>query len=253
MKKILIFGCLTIVILVITAGVFIGFKVSQIISGAGKPKNLGLSATMEQAKRAQEKTQVEVISLPADTSVSSSIRFEGSHPMTFELDSSELTALALSHGQYKYFPFSSIQIKINTDNTVEISCVADTMKAFSYATAIGFASADLEKVMIDYKIPRSSIPIYAKGSGSVSNGKVTLNLTSGEVAGIRGWIEKHTRACDEIAHIFRRQSTFQRKCSREKIYCRVRSVIFLTSLAQTGQRLICCEGIFGYGLSFQIV
>ncbi len=184
MKKVVIFGCLGIVLIILTAVGLVGYKISRAVSGALKPRDLGLRATMEQANQVQEKTTVSVLSLPSDTNVTASIRFEGSHPKTYELNSSELTALALSHGRYKYFPFSSVQIRVNSDNTVEISCVADTMKAFSYATAIGFAAKDLEKVMSDYKIPRSSIPIYVKGSGSVADGKVTLNLSAGEVAGI---------------------------------------------------------------------
>ena len=184
MKKILGISCLVIVLLVIGASVFVGYKVSSSLNGMAKPRDLGVHATVEQAKAAQAKTQVAVSALPENTPIGESIRFEGSHPMTYEMDSTELTALALSHATYKYFPFSNIQIRINPDNTVEVSCTADTMKAFTYATAVGFAASDLEKVMTDYHIPRSSIPVYVKGSGSVTDNKVTIQLDAGEVAGI---------------------------------------------------------------------
>lgn len=184
MKKILGISCLAIVLLVVGISAFVGFKVASAVRGMAKPRDLGMHATMEQALEAQAKTQVAVATAPESTPISGSIRYEGSHPMTYELDSAGLTALALSHARYKYFPFSNIQIRINPDNTVEISCMADTMKAFSFATAVGFAASDLDKVMTDYHIPRSSIPVYVKGSGSVTNNKVTLELDAGEVAGI---------------------------------------------------------------------
>lgn len=184
MKKVLGIGCLVLIFLIVGISTFVGYKVATTVGGMAKPKDLGLRATRQQANAAQQKTQVAVNTLPADAPVAGSIRFEGSHPMTYELTSSELTALALSHARYKYFPFRDIQIRINKDNSLEISCVADTMKAFSYATAIGFNAGDLEKAMTEYKIPRTAIPVYVKGSGSVTNGKVALNLTGGEVAGI---------------------------------------------------------------------
>lgn len=184
MKKILGIGCLTIILLIVGFSSFVGYKVATTVRGMAKSKDLGLSATREQADAAQKKTSVAVYTLPSDAPIAGSIKYEGSIPKTYELDSNELTALALSHARYKYFPFKNIQIRVNADNTVEISCVTDTMKAVSYATAIGFAAADLEKAMSEYKIPRTTIPLYVKGSGSVTNGKVELNLTAGEVAGI---------------------------------------------------------------------
>ncbi len=149
MKKILGIGCLTIILLIVGFSSFVGYKVATTVRGMAKSKDLGLSATREQADAAQKKTSVAVYTLASDATIAGSIRYEGSIPKTYELDSNELTALALSHARYKYFPFKNIQIRVNADNTVEISCVADTMKAFSYATAIGFAAADLEKVMTE--------------------------------------------------------------------------------------------------------
>ena len=180
MKKILGCGCLAIILILAGSGIFVW----RVVNGAGKQKDLGLRATEQQAQRAQEKVQVVVVALPSDTTLANSIRYEGTHALTYSMDSQELTALASSHSKYKYFPFTNTQIRVNSDGSVEISSVVDTMKAFSYATAIGFAPDDLEKAMNDYHIPRSTIPVYVKGSGSVINGKVTLNLNAGSVAGI---------------------------------------------------------------------
>jgi hypothetical protein len=180
MKKILGCGCLAVILILAGSGIFVW----RAVSGAMKAKDLGIRVTAQQAQLAQEKVRVAVVALPGDVPVSESIRYEGKQSLTYSMDSRELTALALSHSKYKYFPFSNTQIRINTDGTVEISSTVDTMKAFSFATAIGFAPGDLEKVMNDYHIPRSTIPIYVKGSGSVTNGKVILNLDAGSVAGI---------------------------------------------------------------------
>ncbi len=177
-------GCLGIIFLILILCGFIGFKIYQALSGTSKPKDLGITATREQADGAQAKTTVQVISLPDSTPVGESIRFEGTKPMTYSMDSQELTALALYKTKYKYFPFHSVQIRVNPDNTVELSGLADTAKAISYATAIGFAASDVEKAMDEYNIPRTNVSFYVKGSGSVTNGAVSLNLTGGNIAGI---------------------------------------------------------------------
>lgn len=180
MKKIIlgVFGLIVIALL------FFGYKMYQAITGTAKPRDLGITATMEQANAAQTKTTVQVIALPASTDIGQSIRFEGTKPMAYSMDSAELTALALFKTTYRYFPFHSVQIRINADNSVELSGLADTAKAVSYATAIGFAASDVEKAMKDYNIPSSNVSFYVKGSGSVTNGAVTLDIQGGEIAGI---------------------------------------------------------------------
>jgi hypothetical protein len=180
MKKILGCGCLAVVIILAGGGIFAW----RILHGTVKQKDLGLHTTAEEALAAQQKAGVTVTTLPDTTPISESIRYEGTHPLSYSMNSQELSALALSHSKYKYFPFTNTQIRVNSDGTVEISSTVDTMRAFSYATAIGFAAADLEKAMNDFHIPRTIIPVYVKGNGSVINGKVTLNLDSGSVAGI---------------------------------------------------------------------
>lgn len=183
MKKIII-GCLGIFLILLLALGIIGYKIFQSVTGAAKPRDLGITATMEQANAAQNKTTVEVIALPESTAIGQSIRFEGKKPMTYSMNSEELTALALVKTKYRYFPFHNVQIRINNDNSVEISGLADTARAISYATAIGYASSDVEKGMKEYNIPTSNVSFYVKGSGSVTNGAVTLDIQGGEIAGI---------------------------------------------------------------------
>lgn len=180
MKKIFSIGCIAIIILILG----VGFFVWRMVSGTVQAKDLGIHVTQQQARAAQDKSGVTVIALPADTAIVQSIRFEGTKSISYTMDSAEITALALSHSAYKYLPFKNIQIRINPDGSVEVSSVVDTMKALQYVTAIGFAPADLEKVMNDYHIPRTTVAVYAKGTGSVTNGKVTIHFDAGNVAGI---------------------------------------------------------------------
>ena len=184
MKKVVIFGCLSIIVVVIGVSIFIGYKVSSAIAGTGKPRDLGIQITAAQADEAQRKTGVQVMALDSSTPLTNSMQFEGSKPVSFSMDSKELTGLALVRTKYKYFPFHSVQIRVNDDNSVEVSGLANTAAAITYATALGYAPGDIEKVINDYNIPRSNVSFYVKGAGSVINSKVSLDIHDGQIAGI---------------------------------------------------------------------
>lgn len=184
MKKILLFGCLGFIVVLIGTTVFIGFTVAKTVKGLAKPKSLGIIVSAADATSAQEKTTMKMVALPDSTPINQSIRFEGKKTVSVTMDSKELTALALSKTRYKYFPFHDVQIRINADNSVEISGLADTQKALAYASAIGFAPADVQNVMNEYNIPKTNVPFYVRGSGSVKNGNVTIDFSGGSIAGI---------------------------------------------------------------------
>ena len=54
----------------------------------------------------------------------------------------------------------------------------------SYANALGYATDDVNKALDQYHIPKVNMPFYVKGTGSIIENKVNLNVQSFEAGRI---------------------------------------------------------------------
>ena len=167
---------LVLIIVVVGLGGYLGFipGVSTIF-GSDKPRDLGVKVTLEDSKKAQEMTGVILAELPSDTPVSQSIKFEGKKDVKVSFDNVSGSAI-MNNRPWKYYPFYDVQVKIHPDGTIESSGMINMDKVFQYTESLGFATADVEKAMNDYKIPKMNLPYYIKGKGEVINNKVTLDV-----------------------------------------------------------------------------
>lgn len=170
--------------------------------GSDKPRDLGVKYSTEMIDQAQEKTGVEVVQLPDSTSVEASIQLSGQKEVNYSLTSQELTALA--NRSWKYFPISQVQLKINSDGSVEGSGVVDINKISAYSKAVGFSVETAEKTIDDYKIPRMVIPFYFKFTGNAKDNQVNLQPQALEVGrlGIPGGVlSENARKLSEFLSI----------------------------------------------------
>lgn len=170
------------------------------VMGAYSAKDLGIRVTVQDSVDAQAKTGVTLMDLPPETPASESIQLSGSKPTSYEMDSTELTALA-NNRSWKYFPFENVQIRIHDDGSVESSGIIKLDAVMNYAQAIGYSQADVEKAMSALSIPHVNLPYYVKASGSVENDAVSLDIQSVSLARIpvpAGYVEQHTPAVVDI-------------------------------------------------------
>jgi hypothetical protein len=137
--------------------------------------------TKETSMAAWKKAGIDnVISLPVGTAPSASFRWEGAKPASYTMTAEEVTAL-VNNRPWKYWPFSSVQVKIGSDGTIEASGMVDTGKVLGYTEALGFQTADVRKVMADYRIPEKSVPAYVKGKASITDNKLTMSVDAAEI------------------------------------------------------------------------
>lgn len=174
--KIFLGFILFVFIAIVGVGGYLGFipGVSSIF-GSDKPRDLGIKVTAEDSKKAQEMTGVILAELPKDTPITESMKLEGKKEVKVTFDDVSGSAI-MNNRPWKYYPFYNVQVKIHPDGTIESSGMINMDKVFQYANSLGFASADVEKAMTDYKIPKMNLPYYVKGKGEVINNKVTLNV-----------------------------------------------------------------------------
>ena len=153
------------------------------ILGTNKPRDLGITFTIEDSAKSQAASGVTIIELPKNTPVQSSYRLEGQRDVTFSFDSKQTTAV-LNNRPWKYYPFSKVQLRINTNGTIETSGMVNMNTFMSYANALGYATDDVNKALDQYHIPKVNMPFYVKGTGSIIENKVNLNVQSFEAGRI---------------------------------------------------------------------
>jgi hypothetical protein len=149
------------------------------ILGTNKPKDFGIKITPADTTKAQEKSGVVLVELPKDTPIANSYILEGQRAASFTYDSTEATAI-INNRPWKYYPFSNLQLRLNSDGSAEISGMVNMTTFMDYANSLGYATGDVEKALNDYHIPKINMPFYAKGSAGIIDNKVFFNVTAFE-------------------------------------------------------------------------
>lgn len=161
-----------------------------VLVGAGiwyiiQPKSLGISYTPADLSSVYKKVKVVFEPLPVGTSPETSLIVLGSHPLDETFSSEELTAAADNRASnYALFPFKRVQIKINTDGSVESSATVNYFDAVKYLVALGVSSQDIASAAQKFKIPNTNLPVYLKVSGSITNNISNISVQKAQIAGI---------------------------------------------------------------------
>lgn len=177
MKGLLRLLLLIVAVLIFVAGLAGFVPGLSTILGTNKPKDLGISIVPEDSIDAQNKIGVQVVELPKDTPIENSYQLSGQREVQLTLDSKEGTAI-MNNRDWKYYPFSSMQLRINQDGTAEVSGMVNMSTFMNYANSLGYATGDVEKALDEYHIPKMNMPFYAKGTAGIIENKVFFNVTS---------------------------------------------------------------------------
>ena len=175
MKKLLL--VLIIIILVVTGGIFYLLQ----------PKNLGVTYAQADREAIYQKlgTSFEALAPGAATTESKSLIVSGSLPVDQTFNSQELTAAADNrHEQYASFPFDKVQIRVNADGTVEGSATVHLKNLINYLVDLGVSEDLVNQGVEKFKIPNTSLPVYLKVSGSITNNQSNLTVHQAKVANI---------------------------------------------------------------------
>lgn len=148
-----------------------------------QPKSLGISYTPEDLTSMYKKLNVTFEPLPPGAPETKSLIVSGSHPVDQTFSSEEITAGADNrYSQYAYFPFRHVQVRVNTDGSVETSATVNYSDAVRYLTALGVSSQDITEAAKKFNIPNTSLPVYLKVSGSVVNNTSNITVQQAQIA-----------------------------------------------------------------------
>src|SRR3990167_2512091 len=175
MRKLLLVP--VVIILIVAGGIFYLLQ----------PKSLGVAYAEADLDSIYQKLGTDFESLVPSTAngVGKSLVVSGSHPVDQTFSSQELTAAADNRReQYSSFPFDKVQIRVNADGTVEGSATVNLKNLINYLVDLGVSEDLVNQGAEKFKIPNTSLPVYLKVSGSITNNQSNLTVHQAQVANI---------------------------------------------------------------------
>jgi len=180
MKRFLLFILLLLIIIVIVMA-YLGFiPVLSEMMGSTKPRDLGVHPAPADLVSAQAKLKGVRFEYPLAASVQKHpTTASGSVDLNIVLTAEEITALIQS-GKYRTWPFRGVQVRINPDGSAEAAGMLILSKVGAYAQVAGADAGMVLDALNSWKIMQD-VPFYVAGKGSVTNGKVTLDVQKAEL------------------------------------------------------------------------
>ncbi len=184
MRKFLLGALITLGSILVVALLVLGYLgfipgLSSVF-GADKPRNLGVTYTAADYDSAHRKSGIQLSSLPDTGKSEGSIVMTGKQPLTSTFSSAEITAAA-NERKWKYWPISKVQVKFNSDGSMESSGVLNIGKLVSYAQALGLAQADIKQALDALKSIPTNPAFYVKLKTTVTDNKVSMDVQQAEL------------------------------------------------------------------------
>ncbi len=180
MKRLLLFILLLLIIIVVVLA-YLGFiPVLSEMMGSTKPRDLGVHPVPADLASAQAKLKGVRLEYPLTAAAQKHATApSGSVDLNIALSGEEITAL-LQSGKYRTWPFRGVQVRINLDGSAEASGMLILSKVGAYAQVAGADAGMVLDALNSWKITQD-VPFYVAGKGSVTNGKVALDVQKAEL------------------------------------------------------------------------
>ncbi len=148
------------------------------VLGTNKPRDLGMEFSQESWDSAYKKGGGEYKQLPKESKVS--LSYEGKHDVKENFTAEELTSLG-ANKNWRDYPVSDLQVRINEDDTMEVSGVLKLTKMDSFLNSIGIGTEEYKKALEKVGIPLKDVPFYAKGFGTATNNNLDVTVSNFEI------------------------------------------------------------------------
>jgi hypothetical protein len=148
------------------------------LMGANKGRDLGISYTDADYDSAKRKLGFDLGLNPVETPPEDSYKLSDFKPVSTTLTSEELTALMNElTDSWKYFPLDNIQVKINSDNTMEIQSTLLLDRFDGFAKAVKLNDSVVSKINAVISVIKTNPSFYMKGKFTINNGVTESNIT----------------------------------------------------------------------------
>jgi hypothetical protein len=180
----LLIGVIVILVILVGVGGYLGVVpgVSNLF-GANKPKDLGVTFTAQDLKDAETKAGAQIVTLAPDLPPTQSLTFSGQKNTSTFFTQDEINAWMNNSWAYALL---GCQLKINADGTAEFSGVLHTDHIKAFEEAMGISANDMSVIDKYVRFIKGNPAIYIKGTGSVVNGQIHLDIQKMRVGNL--WV-----------------------------------------------------------------
>jgi len=174
-----------IIVIILTLGYFGLFPGVSKVFGSDKPRDLGTSYTQTDYDSAGLKNKIKIVVTDSAPDIKSSVKLEGAQQINNSWTAEEITArINMNAGNWEYIPIKDVQVRFNPDGTVEASGLLIVSRLRGLAEGTKVSPADIQaisKIFDEYKIPRITIPVYMKGTLSVTDNNIDIAVPKLEI------------------------------------------------------------------------
>lgn len=206
-------GIISVVLVLVLIAGYLGFVpgVSKIF-GSDKPVDLGATWSQADYLSANAKSGIKFTDLTPGLPAEQSIVISGpARPVSADFTQAEFNAL-LNVRTWEYYPLKDCQMRINSDNTMEFSCLVLTDRFEGYARTVGISEDTQATILNQIKmagILQKEIPYYVRAKASVVNGQIdftTYQVKVGRLSISGSMIDKYkpdliSMAQNRISHV----------------------------------------------------
>ncbi len=179
MKRVIVITLISIGVIVLAASMVLGYfgliPVFSTLMGANSPRDLGVHYSAADLQSINAKLGLSLEKLNGASTPEQTLKLSGSKPLVTSFTQEELTALINSHSKnWKYYPVTNTQMKINSDGTLEVSGNLMLDRAQEYAEATHVSDQAKKTLFDNTNLIKNNPRFYAKGKLEVKNGQVQL-------------------------------------------------------------------------------
>jgi len=124
-----------------------------------------------------------VDNLKGDTPKSGTLVFEGGIDLDHTFTQSEINSwFSAWEKSWTGIPFQNLQVRLNPDGTVEASSLITVSEAESIGRTLGYTDEEIAKAKTYLEYIPDPLPLYAKGTASVTEDDVMIDIDSFKIA-----------------------------------------------------------------------
>lgn len=182
MKKIILFLLLLILLSVGIGYLTLKGKIPFISERIFKQVDLGINESPEVIYTYYDEIGF-VNNLEGDTPQSGELIFEGGIDLDHTFTQQEINSwFSAWEESWTGIPFKNLQVKLNSDGTVEASSLISIQEAESIGKTLGYSQEEIDKAKSYLEYIPDPLPLYAKGTISITQDDVQIDMSNFKVA-----------------------------------------------------------------------